>query len=792
MIKNFFKVAYRNILRNKGFSAINITGLAVGMASAILILLWIQDERSYDEFHNNKDRIYEVWNRVPFEGKISCWNSVSEPMARMLEKDLAEVERAVRVNYANNILLSVGDKKIIRSGNIVDTGFLQMFSFPMLQGNPSTALNDIHAIVLTEKTAKSLFGDEEAMGKIIKIENKDNYTVTGILKDPPPNTRFDFEYLLPRSYIKYGEGQDLGWGDNSTPTYVMLRPNASYSSATAKIKGLRQKYDDGSKKMKWELFLYPLDRWRLYSSFTNGVEDNGGRSTFVKLFAIIAGFILLIACINFMNLSTARSEKRAKEVGIRKVVGAQKSSLIGQFIGESVLLAFLAGIVALMLVQICLPAYNQFTEKKLSINIGNIYTWITFIAFILFTGLLAGSYPAFFLSSFQPVKVLKGTFKRANALITTRKVLVVLQFTFATVLIICTIIVKQQIDYARDRETGYNKDNLIYHFMTGDIPKNFTLIKNELLASGVARSVTRTNSPLTERWSNGWGQSWEGKAPDNNISFDRYLSDEGLGVTAGLQFTQGRDLDLKKFPTDSTGLIINESSLKIMKFKDPIGKKVGDLGIDWHIVGVIKDFILTSPYEPTRPLLICGAKSKFMTFKVMQIKLNGKNATADNLKKVEAIFRKYNPEYPFEYKFVDEAYAKKFENEQGQGTLAALFAGLTIFISCLGLFGLATYMAENRIKEIGVRKVLGASVTGITALLSKDFITLVIISFIIAAPLAYWAMSKWLMDYTYRVNISWWVFALAGLLSVTIALLTVSYQSIRAALANPIKSLRTE
>ena len=792
MIRNFFKVAYRNLLRNKGFSSINITGLATGMAAAILILLWIQNELSYDQFHKNKDRIYETWNRVPIEGQLACWNSVSALTARALEKDLPEVERAVRVVDDNSVLFSVGDKKLIKSGNMVDTGFLQMFSFPMLEGNPATALNDIHSIVLTEKAAKSLFGNEDAMGKIIRLKNEENFTVTGIVKDLPGNTRFDFEFLISMSNLKYGDGQDLGWGDNSTPTYVLLKPNVNYASVAPKLKALKQKYSDEAKTMKWELFLYPLERWRLYSSFTNGVEDNGGRIAFVKLFGVIAAFILLIACINFMNLSTARSEKRAKEVGIRKVVGAQKSSLIGQFIGESVFLAFLAGIAAIMIVQVSLPAYNQLTEKKLFIDFSNIYTWIAFTGFILFTGLLAGSYPAFFLSSFQPVKVLKGTFKKANALVTPRKILVVLQFTFAIMLIICTIIVKQQIDYARNRETGYNKDNLIYHFMTGDIPKNYTLIKNELLASGIAKSVTKTNSPLTERWSNGWGQNWEGKNPNDNTSFDRYLSDEGLGVTAGLQFIQGRDFDLKRFPTDSTGLIVNESSLKVMKFKNPIGKTVSDLGIDWHIVGVIKDFILTSPYEPTRPILICGAKSKFMSFYVMQIKLNGNNSTADNLKRAETIFRKYNPEYPFEYKFVDQAYAQKFDNEQRQGTLAALFAGLTIFISCLGLFGLATYMAENRIKEIGVRKVLGASVTRITTLLSKDFVMLVIISFIIAAPLAYWGMSKWLMDYSYRVSINWEVFALAGFLSVMIALLTVSYQSIKAAMANPVKSLRTE
>jgi ABC-type antimicrobial peptide transport system permease subunit len=792
MIRNLFKVAYRNLIRNKGISGINITGLAIGMASAILIFLWIADEVSFDQFHKDKERIYEVWNRVPMDGKISCWNSVSAPTARALEKDVPEVERAVRVEYKGVALISAGDTKIMKSGGVVDTGFLQMFSFPLLRGNPATALNDAHSIVLTDKTARSLFGNADPMGKTVKLEDKYNFMVTGVLKDLPRNTRFDFEYLLPWSTIKYGEGQDLGWADNSTSTYVMLRPNTSFASAEQKVKNLKQKYDDGAKSMKWELFLYPMERWRLYSSFTDGVEDAGGRSTFIKLFSIIAGFILLIACINFMNLSTARSEKRAKEVGIRKVVGAQRSALICQFIGESLLLSFLSGLIALFIVQITLPSYNQLTEKVLAIDFGNIYTWAIFTGFILITGLLAGSYPAFFLSSFRPVKVLKGAFRQAHALITPRKALVVLQFSFAIVLIICTIIVKQQIDYARDRAAGYDKNNLIYHFMTGDIPRHYESIKSELLSSGIATSITKTNSPLTERWSNGWGQSWEGKDPNDNTSFDRYLCDDGLGKTAGLQFIQGRDFDLKKFPADSTGLIINESSLKLMKFKNPLGQKVNDLGIDWHIVGVTKDFILTSPYEPTRPILICGAKSKFMTFAVIQIKLNGKYPISANIKGVEAIFKKYNPDYPFEYKFVDEAYAKKFEGEQLQGTLAALFAGLSIFISCLGLFGLATYMAESRIKEIGVRKVLGASVAGITALLSKDFIKLIFISFLIAAPLAYRAMSTWLMDYTYRVRISWWVFVSAALLTVVIALLTVSYQSIRAAIANPAKSLRSE
>ena len=786
-MKNFFKVSFRNLAKNKGFSAINISGLAIGMASAMLILTWIQNEISYDQFHENKERIYEAWNRAEFSGELNCWNTTPKILARTLEHDLPEVERAVRVDWGSNFLFSIGDKRLTVPGTIVDSGFLKMFSFPLLKGNPSTVLNDMHSIVLTESLAKKLFDKEDAIGKTIKIDNKENFTVTGILKDLPKNTRFDFEYLIPWSYKRSIGDDDQNWGNNSTRTYVLLKPNTTLASVAPKIKVLKRKYD--TNEPKWEMFLYPINRWRLYSSFTNGKEDGGGRIEYVRLFGIIAAFILLIACINFMNLSTARSEKRAKEVGIRKVVGAQKIFIIGQFIGESVLMAFLAGIIAVTIVIITLPSFNLLIGEKIIIHYNAASSWLAVLGFILLTGILAGSYPAFFLSSFQPVQVLKGTFKKAHALVTPRKVLVVLQFTFAIVLIICTLIVRQQIEHAQNRETGYNKNNLIYHLFSGDIEKNFGLIKNELLNTGVASSITKTSAPLTRSWSDGWGQEWEGKDPNDKTDFFRYNQDEGLGVTAGLEFISGRDFDLKQYPTDSSAMIINESALKVMKFKNPIGKIVKDIGQEWHIVGVIRDFILTSPYEPTRPMLILGAKSWFQT---VLIKLNHTTSTSNNLKKAEIIFKKYNPEYPFEYKFIDEDYARKFEDEKRIGTLAALFAGLTIFISCLGLFGLATYMAENRIKEIGVRKVLGASVAGIAALLSKDFLKLVIISFIVAVPIAWWAMYTWLQDYSFRVTIQWWVFAMAGLVSVLIAVVTVSYQAIKAAIANPVKSLRTE
>jgi len=786
MIKNYFKVAFRNLLRNKGFSFINISGLAIGMASAILIFLWIQSEVTYDRFHEKEDRIYEAWNQAHFSGKLHSWNTTPKILARTVEKDLPEVERAVRVNWQNNFLFSVGDKRLMSAGNIVDTGFLQMFSFPLIKGNPETALNGVSSIVVTEKLANKLFDGEDPMGKVVKIDNQDNFTITGVLKDLPKNTRFNFEYLIPWQYAIQKDWDDSNWGNNSTKTYVLLKERASIESANKKMKVLKPRYHD--EDPKWEMFLYPVSRWRLYSNFKEGYED-GGLIDFVKMFAIIAIFILLIACINFMNLSTARSEKRAKEVGIRKVVGAQRRALVGQFIGESILLAFIAGLFSLAVVEFALPAFNELTSKKLSVDYGDGGFWLRFFGFIILTGVIAGSYPAFFMSSFNPSRVLKGTYKAANALITPRKLLVVLQFTFAIILIICTSIVKQQIDHARSRESGYERENLVYHFLTGDLEKNYMLVKNELLSSGIASSVTKTSAPLTQGWSDSWGFQWEGKDPNDKTDFDRFCADEDLATTAGMQFIHGRDFDLQKFPTDSNGMIINESALKVMKFKDPIGQIVKDGDQPFHIVGVIKDFILQSPFYPTKPMIIEGANG---WFNVIHFKLNPANSTADNLKKAETIFRKYNPEYPFEYKFIDEEYANKFKGEQTTGTLAAIFAALTIFISCLGLFGLATYMAENRIKEIGVRKVLGASVSSITALLSKDFLKLVMISFVIACPVAWWMMYNWLQDYPYRVSVRWQVFVFAGLLSFVISILTVSYQSIKAAIANPVRSLRNE
>lgn len=789
MIRNFLKVAFRNLLWNKFFSVINISGLAIGLASAFIIFLWIQNEVSYDRFHAKTDRLYQVWSNDVINNSIRSLVNTPEIMGPVLKNDVPEIEQVSRISWEQDNLLAIKDKSLNAKGNIVDPAFLSMFSFPLVKGNLQNALSDPYSILLTEQLAKKVFGNDapgyrDVIGKIIKVNNGEDYKVTGILKDLPNNTQFNFQCLM--SYESVKGNIDSDWTDISIRTFVLLKPNTSFTAANTKIKDVIVKHSGG--RTKTTEFLYPLDKLRLYSNFENG-KAVGGRIERVRIFGLIAVFILLIACINFMNLSTAKSEKRAREVGIRKVVGAAKASLVGQFLGESVLMACIAGVFALFIVQLSLPAFNQLVQKQLFIDYGDAYFWLAGTGFILFTGILAGSYPAFFLSAFRPVFVLKGAFKKTNALITPRKVLVVLQFTFAIILIICTIIVGQQVKFARARETGYTKKNLGYVNIQGDIWKNYELIKNELLSSGAATSVSKTQAPLTQNWSSGISMNWQGKDPESKIQINRYTEDGDLIKTAGMELVQGRDIDIKNYPSDSTACLISEAAVKAMGFKNPIGQVIFDDPVNWHVVGVIRDFILESPYEPVKPFMI---KGPLYGGNVIHIKLNSANTTAQNLAGAEKIFKQYNPAYPFDFHFIDEEYAQKFGDEQLTGMLATLFAALTIFISCLGLFGLATYMAENRIKEIGVRKVLGASVANITALLSKDFVKLVIAAIAIASPVAWWAMSKWLEGYQYRVSMNGWTFIAAGILAVLIALLTVSYQSVKAAITNPVKSLRTE
>jgi ABC-type antimicrobial peptide transport system permease subunit len=786
MGKNYLLVAWRNLQKNKAFSFLNISGLAIGMASAILILLWVQNEVSYDRFHKNKDFIYEAWNRGKMDDKIQCWNTTPQILGLTLKKDYPEVQMMARTVKTWKVT-SVGDRKFSSESMIVDPDFLKIFSFHFTQGNGNNALESPSAVVITRAMAKKMFGNQDPMNKVLRIDTM-NYVVSGILDDLPSNTRFSFDYLVNWNMIKTLGWEDAVWANNFVNTFLLLKPETNPEIFNNKIRTISQVHSKGV--VKEEVFLHPLSKWRLYSGFENG-RATGGEIETVRMFMIIAAFILLIACINFMNLSTARSEKRAKEVGIRKVSGAVKSALVIQFLGESLLISAISGIFGLLLVQLFLPSFNLMIGKSLTLPYTNIYFWFYALLFVLLTGLLAGSYPAFFLSSFKPVSVLKGKFKNAQSLVTPRRVLVVLQFSFAIVLIISTLVVVQQIKYAQQRDSGYNRDQILYHYMTGTLTKRYPSMKSELLQSGVVSMVNRTSWPLTQIWSDTWDLVWQGKSPYDKTDFDRFSADENLIKLAGLKLIQGRDMDPVKYPTDSTAALLNESAVKTMGFKNPIGQLVTDDQKTYHIVGVVKNFILTSPYDPVKPMMIEGAGSN-SGFNVVNMKLADGINMQSGMHKIEQILKKYNPDYPFEYHFVDQDYAKKFDDTQRTATLSALFAGLTILISCLGLFGLASFMAVQRNKEIGVRKVLGATVINLWRLLSKDFVVLVLVSICIAIPAAYYFMNNWLAQFQYRTGLSWWIFAAAGLGALTITLITVSFQSIKAALANPVNSLRSE
>jgi len=791
MIKNFFKTAWRGMIKNKFYSIINILGLTIGMTSAILILLWIHNEMSHDRFYEKTDRIYLANNRDKVNGEMFAWNNTPKPLGLAIKKDYPEVEDVVRLNeYAANFLLTVGDKHFSLHGEFADSDFLKMFSLPLLQGNAATALNSPNGIVLTQQLAIKLFGNEDAMGKTVRIDTADNFTVTAVLKDLPPNTRFNFEYVLPWSYSTKKGIDDNNWTNNNVLTYILLKPGTSQAAFDAKIKNIIISHTANSAdKSTTQVFTQRLNDTWLYEKQENG-KYVGGRIERVKLFSIIAALILMIACINFMNLSTARSEKRGKEVGIRKVIGAQKKSLIAQFIAESIMLAFIAGVLSIIVVLFVLPAYDQLVGVKLFIDFSNPYYWLFAVLFILFTGLLAGLYPAFYLSSFKPIKVLKGTFKLSGSVVTPRKVLVVLQFTFAIILIIGTIIVEEQIKYAQNRDAGYSRDNLAFLIEFGDAHKNYELIKRGLLESGAATAVAQTSAPMTESWGDSWGFSWDGSTEsDKKTDFNMFSADDDFAKAMKIKVLQGRGIDVNQYKTDSNACLLNEAAVKVMHLKNPIGTEIRSGNNKAHVVGVIKDFILGTPYEPVQQMIIVGP---IFGGDVINFRVNPKPTFAANLQKAENVFKQYNPQYPFNVRFYDHEYDLKFQGEKQTATLAGLFAGLTILISCLGLLGLATFVAEARIKEIGVRKVLGASVRGIVALLSKDFLKLVLISFLIASPVAWIVMHNWLASYTYRVDISLWVFVIAGLLSATIAFMTVSFQAIKAAIANPVKSLRTE
>ncbi|MES2113293.1 MAG: ABC transporter permease, partial [Bacteroidota bacterium] len=801
MFKNYLKIAWRNVVKNRAASLINVGGLAVGMAVAMLIGLWIWSELSFDSSFKNRDRIARVMDNQFINNEIATWSSTAWSLEPALQSSYGNnFKHIVIASWTNAHLLTYGDKTVTQSGNYMEPAITDMLSVKMLKGN-AASLNDPSSILLSQSAAKAIFGDADPINKSIKIDRQQNAKITGVYENLPENSSFgDLAFIAPWQMLAISEnypGRFNGnpWGYSWFQTFVQVADNTDMTQVSAKINDVKlnvlKSINSSDVRFHSQMFLQPMKDWYIRSEFKNGVNI-GGRIQYVWLFGIIGVFVLLLACINFMNLSTARSEKRAKEVGIRKAIGSVRSQLVAQFYAESLLIAFMAFCLALVLVQFTLPAFNNIANKNLGLLWGNPVFWAGGIAFTLFTGLVAGSYPALYLSSFQPIKVLKGAFKVGKLAAIPRKVLVVVQFTVSVVLIIGTLVVYQQIQFAKNRPVGYSTNNLLnVNLQTQALNKQYLSLRNDLLASGAVSNVAQSESQITGVLISAGGFTWRGKDPALQEQFTNMTVSSDFGKTVNWQIKEGRDFNVA-FPSDTAGFIINEAAAKFIGLKHPVGET-----IDWagngkfKIIGVVKDMVNGSVYDAPKQSFFCLPRH-WSHLENIAIKINPLTGAHTAMDKINAILKKYDPAASYTIGFVDQDYAQKFDNEERIGKLASCFAGLAIFISCLGLFGMASFMAEQRIKEIGVRKVLGATVFNLWQLLSKDFIVLITISLLIASPVAWYFMHNWLQGYQYRTEISAWIFLAAAAGALIITLLTVSYQGIKAALANPVRSLRSE
>ncbi|MGN6395192.1 MAG: ABC transporter permease [Mucilaginibacter sp.] len=794
MIKNYLKIAWRSMLKNKASSIINIGGLAVGMAVAIMIGLWIWDELSFNKYHKNYDRIAQVMLNQTFNGEVSTGRAIALPLEAEMRKSYgSDFKHIVMASWNDNHTLGTGEKNVSFAGSFMGSDAPEMLTLKMLKGNWN-GLKNPSSLIISSSVAKALFGSADPVGKTVKLDNKATFNISGVYADMPANTTLGgITFMAPwEFYITHHDwiGRDpANWSDNSLFMYVQIADNADMARVTARIKDIVLKNGSpGVVKTRPALFLQPMSKWHLYSQFKNGVNV-GGAIGYVWLFGAIGLFVLLLACINFMNLSTARSEKRSKEVGIRKAVGSLRGQLVSQFFCESMLIALLAFGLSLLLVIISLPYFNNIAGKQITVLWDNPLFWVAGAGFTLFTGIIAGSYPAFYLSSFQPVKVLKGAFKAGRMATLPRKILVVTQFTVSIVLIIGTVVVFRQIQFAKNRPVGYSRAGLVDIPVTNnDLYKNFSPFRTDLLASGMVSEVAGSSSPTTDINNTRSDVSWPGKDPSLAADFANIAITSEYGKVAGWKLTQGRDFDRSNI-NDSTSVILNEAAVKYMGLKNPVGQlvKVGKRTLT--VIGVANDMVMASPYEPAKQTVFYLLRQGFDD---VIIRINPKVSTHTALARIGQISKVYSPSVPFAYRFADDEYGYKFANEERIGKLATVFAVLAIFISCLGLFGMASFIAEQRTKELGIRKVLGATVFGLWKLLSADFIVLVVIAFLIAVPVALYSMKSWLQHYTYRADISWWIFAAAAVGAILITLLTVSYQSIKAAWQNPVKSLKSE
>ncbi|RFZ84479.1 ABC transporter permease [Mucilaginibacter terrenus] len=789
MLKNYLKISWRSIVKHKGFSLLNAGGLALGIASCLLLTLYVTYHLNYDKQFDNLDNIYIVENNQPGDGKIYTFASTPGELSAAIKSEVPDAVRSVRtITYTAEGLLTYKDNSFKKKGMFADDGFFNIFTYHFIEGNAGEALKLPNSIIVTRSLAKTLFGNEDPMNKVVKRNGQLPLKVTGVIEDVPANASFQFEFVLPWAMFEDANAwaKNSGWGSNFARTIVQLKDGVAPDRANRVMAGMVGRHNDGNKN---QLFLYPFSKMHLYSKFEDG-KVVGGMIENIRLFITLAICILLVACVNFMNLSTARSEERAKEVGIRKAIGSGRGSLISQFITESVILSFVSTVGALIIVLACLPFFNDVLGIKLQLPYGQPLAWAVLLGIALVTGLLAGSYPAFYLSSFEPIKVLKGIFKGGSAALPLRKVLVVVQFGFAVFLITATIVIYTQLKYVQNNPTGFDKNNLVEIPIEGDLKKNAGVFITQLKNSGAITAGTVFSAGITESGNNTWGISWPGKRDDQTILFDVFAAGNDFTKTAGVKLLQGREFsEGNQLDTARKTVLINESAVAVMNIKNPVGTiiKWGDSPMT--VVGVYKDFVWGSPYDKRRPMITqySGDNGNFIN-----LRLNPARSITANIEAVTKGLKAVNPNYPADIRFVDADFEKKFADEKLLATLANLFGGLAIVISCLGLFGLAAYAAEQRVKEIGVRKVLGASVFNLTTLLSKDFMILVAIAIVLAGPISVWAMHGWLQKFEYRITLSWWMVALSGIITVFIAISTVSFQAVKAALANPVKSLRSE
>lgn len=792
MIRNYLKIAWRNLLKNKVYSFINIGGLAVGMAVATLIALWILDELSYDRYHQHYDRLAQVMQHQTRNGGIGTQEANPAHMAEEIRAVYgSDFTYVVQASWNNTSTLAVGEKMFLINGSYFEPEIAEMLTLNMIYGTRD-GLQEMNSIFLAASVANTFFGSENPIGKVMRVDRAD-VKVTGVYEDLPPNTSLtDLKFILPWSlYLSQNtwiSEMREPWGSNFTRTFAMIAEQADMETVSRKIKDVKlNKVSEGEKRYNPQVFLHPMSKWRLYSNFKDGINI-GGRIDTLLLVGLIGGFVLILACINFMNLSTARSEKRAKEVGIRKSIGSVRMQLITQFFSESIVIASLACVVSILLVALALPYFNSIAGKQIGLPWTHPLFWLTGILFSVLTGLFAGVYPALFLSSFEPVKVLKGTIRVGKSAALPRQVLVVLQFTISTTLIIGTLMVFQQIRHAQNRPLGYHKNGLLWIYTSEEVYTHFDAVRNELIQAGAIVEMAQAGSPTTAVWNTNGGFDWEGKDPNQAVDFPNNAVSVEFGKTVGWEIVAGRDFS-REFASDSTGFILNESAVAFIGLQDPIGKVIRWNDEPYTVIGVVKDLLVQSPYSPVRPALWHLARERENVF---LLRLNPNAPIQDALAKIETVFKRENPATPFDTTFADQEYARKFEDEKLLGDLSTFFAILAVLISCLGLFGLASFVAEQRTKEIGIRKVLGASVSTLWRMLSQDFVLLVIFACVIATPLAYYGVNSWLQQYEYRTEISWWIFGLSIVGAVVLTLMTVSYQAIKASLMNPVNSLRSE